>query len=234
MKRLFWIFCLFVFGMIFLNSSFIRAEVEPNEAKLLLASSALDEINSAPDQAIPSNLLQGCSAVGIFPALKKGGYVVGGQFGRGVLTRRDPESGKWSPPVFFKITGASFGLQFGFEEVDLVLVFTSDQSFQNVLAQGIKVGVSIGATAGPVGRDASRTNSLSDREAIYAYSRSKGLFAGATLSGTQIAYDYDATKEFYGDAYSAEMILLENQIPPEKVPEPAVNFLETLKKYANA
>jgi lipid-binding SYLF domain-containing protein len=226
----------FIWELIFLNTIFLQAlpaEVERNEAKLLLASSVLEEINQAPDQAIPFNLLQDCSAVGVFPSLKKGGYIVGAQFGKGVFTHRDPKSGKWSPPVFFKIMGASFGLQFGFEEVDLVLIFTSDRAFQNVLERGVTVGVSLAATAGPVGRDTSRSNSLSDRDAIYAYSRSQGLFAGATLSGTQIAYDYDATKEFYGDAYSAEMILLENQIPPAKVPKLAAHFLETLLKYTN-
>jgi lipid-binding SYLF domain-containing protein len=228
----FLVFSFSSFWMIFFAPIFLQAEVERQEAKLLLASSVLEEINKAPDQAIPSNLLKNCSAVGIFPSLKKGGYIVGAQFGKGVFIHRDPKSKEWSPPVFFKIIGGTLGLQFGFQEMDLILIFTTEQSFQNLLAQGLAVGVSVAATAGPLGRDLSRTNSLRDRDAIYSYSRSQGLFIGATLGAIKIAYDYPMTKKFYGDAYSAEMILLENQIL-ENIPNAAKRFLEIVNRYTN-
>ncbi|MBN2144963.1 MAG: lipid-binding SYLF domain-containing protein [Candidatus Aureabacteria bacterium] len=201
------------------------------DSLISLASKVVEDIQASPDNFISSELLKESTAIGIFPKVLKGGYIVGGQFGKGVISYRDPESGKWSPPAFFKLYGGSFGLQAGLDQVDLILVFTEEKSFDDILSKGMNVGVNISATAGPVGREFRHENVMKLRSsgAILSYSRSKGLFAGIAFEGAKINFDYESSKEFYQDAYDVRMILKENEV--EKVPETALELIRTLAKY---
>src|SRR3954468_20551775 len=70
--------------------------------RLQEASSDLQELMNAPDNAVPQDVLQGAKCVAVVPTLVKGGFVVGGQHGRGVATCRTARGG-WSDPAFFVI-----------------------------------------------------------------------------------------------------------------------------------
>jgi SH3 domain-containing YSC84-like protein 1 len=207
---------------------------EESELNSLITSATrvLVEIQSSPDSCISSELLKESAGIAIFPALLKGGYIVGGQYGKGIISHRDGESGKWSPPAFYKIYGGSFGLQAGLDQVDLILLFSDEKSFEDLLSEGMSVGVNIAATAGPVGREFRNESAIKNKGAssVYSYSRSKGLFAGIAFSGAKLSFDYDSSKQFYNDAYSMKMILKENEV--EKIPDSALELMKTITKYS--
>lgn len=170
------------------------------------AATVLSELASAPDRAIPRAVLERAEAIAVFPGVKKAGFVVGGQWGRGVISVRDA-SGNWSPPAFLRLAGGSFGAQIGAQEVDLVLVVMNRRGVENLLKNEFKIGGEASATAGPVGREASASTDIQMRAEILSYSRSRGLFAGATINGASVAEDKDANARFYGQPLSSQEIV---------------------------
>src|SRR5262249_53284501 len=85
------------------------------------AAIAFSEVMSASDQGIPQQLLDRAQCVAVFPSVKKGGFIFGGQYGKGLISCRR-EGGSWGSPAYFTIGGGSFGLQVGGQAVDLVLL----------------------------------------------------------------------------------------------------------------
>lgn len=170
------------------------------------AAVVLAELASAPDKAIPNAVLERAEAIAVFPGVKKAGFVVGGHWGRGVIAVRT-ESGGWSAPAFLRLAGGSFGAQIGAQEVDLVLVVMNKRGVENLLRNEFKIGGEASAAAGPVGREASASTDLLMRAEILSYSRSRGLFAGATINGSSVAEDKDANARFYGQAHTSQEVV---------------------------
>lgn len=83
------------------------------------ATEVLSEALAIPERAIPRAVLEKAEAVAVLPGVKKGGFVVGGQWGRGVLSGRSRASNTWSSPAFLTLTSGSVGLQIGGQETDL-------------------------------------------------------------------------------------------------------------------
>src|SRR5437016_5787946 len=125
------------------------------EDRLKAAARVLDEIQSAPDQGIPSEILGSAECVAIVPSMLKGAFGIGGQYGRGVVSCKTKAG--WSAPAFFSLKGGSFGLQIGGQAVDLIMVVTNPQGMQALLNTTVKLGVDVSAAAGPVGRQAEAT-----------------------------------------------------------------------------
>jgi SH3 domain-containing YSC84-like protein 1 len=192
------------------------------------ASVVLRQIMSAPDQEIPQELLDRSFCVAVFPTVIKGGFVFGGQYGKGVVScRRDKAS--WGAPAFFTIGGGSFGLQIGGQAVDLVLLFINDDGVQGLLKNKFEVGAGAAAAAGPVGRNATLSTDIQLNTKILSYSRSKGLFAGLELKGAVITQDKGANKAIYGQEISAREILIEGKA---RAPEPVMIFPQTLGQFS--
>src|SRR6202163_3441106 len=116
------------------------------------AGTVLDEIEAAPDQRIPEEVLGSAECVAVVPSLLKGGFVVGGRYGKGVASCRTAKG--WSAPAFFTIGGGSFGLQIGGQAVDLVMLIMNKGGMDNLLSSQFKLGADASAAAGPVGRHA--------------------------------------------------------------------------------
>ncbi len=125
-----------------------EAELERIQA----AGRVMNEIMAAPDKGIPSNILSDAECVAVVPSLLKGGFIVGGAYGRGVATCHTEKG--WSGPAPFRIEGGSFGLQIGGEAVDLVMVIMNERGMRALLSSKFKLGVDASAAAGPVGRHA--------------------------------------------------------------------------------
>lgn len=193
------------------------------------ATVVLNEIMGTPDKAIPASILEKAEAIAVFPSLFKGGLLVGGQFGRGILSARDRKSGAWSSPAFLTITGGSFGLQIGGQAVDLVLVVNDRRGLQQLVGNQFKVGADASVAAGPVGRDASAATDIQMRAKILSYSRARGVFAGVSISGSTIRQDRDANERFYGTAYRTGQIVFDRL---GGAPEPVAAWREALTKYA--
>lgn len=189
----------------------------------------LEEIMQMPDKGIPEDLLAGCSGIAIFPSVIKGGFIIGGRYGKGVVLRHNPQTGEWSAPAFYTVKGLSYGLQIGGQAIDLVLVITTDRGMKSFLEDELSLGGDIGIAAGPVGRTAAADTDLKLKASIFSYSRSKGLFAGISLKGAVIKPDDKANEKYYGEALTPEEILFENKVQPTAT---ARQLIEVLKKYS--
>jgi lipid-binding SYLF domain-containing protein len=190
------------------------------------AGTVLDEIQGAPDQRIPEEVLASAECVAVVPSLLNGGFVFGGRYGKGVASCRTPKG--WSAPAFFKIGGGSFGLQIGGQATDVIMLIMNKNGMNNLLSSQFKLGADASAAAGPVGRHAAADTDWKMRAQVLTYSRSRGLFAGLELSGAVIRQDKGSTREFYG-----RMVPFKTSLTGEiDAPKSAYPFLSTLAKWA--
>ena len=220
----------FLFAVLALTASHIVTAQTSDEARRITdASTVLEEIMEAADKSVPRSIMEKAEGIAVFPSLIKGGIVVGGQRGRGVLSVRDKKTGAWSSPAFLTITGGSIGAQFGAQAIDLVLVINNQRGLEQLVKNQFKIGADAAVTAGPVGRDASASTDLQMRAQILSYSRARGLFAGVTLNGATIRQDRDANERFYGTGYRTGQIVFDGL---GGSPEPVANWKATLTKYA--
>jgi lipid-binding SYLF domain-containing protein len=193
------------------------------------ATTVLEEIMGAADKAVPRAIMERAEGIAVFPSLIKGGLVVGGQRGRGILSARDKKTGEWSSPAFLTITGGSIGAQFGAQAIDLVLVINDQRGLEQLVKNQFRIGADAAVAAGPVGRDASASTDLQLRAQILSYSRARGLFAGVTLNGSTIRQDRDANERYYGTAYRTGQIVFDGLAGS---PDPVADWKATLAKYA--
>ena len=190
------------------------------------AGTVLDEIQGAPDQRIPEEVLASAECVAVVPSLLKAGFVFGGRYGRGVASCRTEKG--WSAPAFFTIGGGSFGLQIGGQAVDLVMLIMNKEGMNSLLSSQFKLGADASAAAGPVGRHASADTDWKMRAQVLTYSRARGLFAGLELAGAVIKQDKSSTRDFYG-----RMVPFKTSLKGEvEAPKAAYPFLSTLAKWA--
>ncbi len=202
-----------------------RAPSSDTEKRLNEAAKVLDDIMSVPDKGIPEGILASAKCIALVPSLIKGGFIVGGRHGRGVATCRN-KSG-WSGPAPFTITGGSWGLQFGGEEVDLIFIVMTDKGMQDFLSTRFKLGAGTSVAAGPVGRTKA-SKDWKPESGILSYARSRGMFAGLDLNGAVIKQDSDAMRDLYGTVVPFKAVLL-GKVP---APEKTRHFLATIEKWA--
>src|SRR5262245_18600237 len=172
------------------------------------ATNVLNEIMNIPENAIPEELMARAHGIAVVPHVVKGAFGIGGQWGKGLMAQRR-ENGSWSPPAYIEIGGGSFGLQIGVQASDLILVFTDENGLKGLLEGKVKLGADASATAGPIGRKAEVGTDVLLRSAVFAYSRSKGLFAGISLDGSVVGIDDSANRKVYGEDVTGEQILLD-------------------------
>jgi SH3 domain-containing YSC84-like protein 1 len=182
----------------FLVSAAWGADENENKAqnRVRAAGTVLQAIQSAPDQGIPEKVLASAACVAIVPSMLNGGFVLGMRYGRGVATCRTPKG--WSAPAFFLVEGGNFGLQFGGQAVDLIMLVMNDEGMADLLSSKFKLGAQAGFAAGPVGRQAAAETDWKMRAKVLCYSRSRGAFAGVNLEHGTIKQDKSSTREFYG------------------------------------
>jgi len=191
------------------------------------AATVLDEIMGAPDKGIPQDILDSAKCIAVVPSMIKGGFVVGGRYGKGVATCRTGTG--WSAPAPLTIAGGSWGLQIGGEAVDLVMLVMNEKGMEHLLSSKFKVGGEASAAAGPVGRQAEANTDWKMRSEILTYSRARGVFAGLELNGAVVKQDDDDTHLLYGKEVAFKDILT-GRVPP---PAGSQHFLAVVRKYAS-
>jgi lipid-binding SYLF domain-containing protein len=206
-------------------SGFAQDDKTKLAERMTSAQDVMNEIMATPDKGVPQNILSGASCVTVIPAYKKGAFVVGAQYGKGVATCRTPNG--WSAPVFVKLEGGSFGWQIGGQSTDLVLIAMNQRGLQDMLKNKVKLGADAAASAGPVGRNAQAGTDWKLNAEFLTYSRSKGLFAGLDLDGTVLSQDSDDTRTEYGSDLPFDTVLKGGVA----VPENARPFVRTVAKY---
>jgi SH3 domain-containing YSC84-like protein 1 len=180
-------------------------DMQKLDERIEAAHMVLHELMATPDKGIPDDIAAKATCVAVVPGFKKGAFIVGGQYGQGVVTCRTGHG--WSAPAFIQLTGASFGLQAGGQSTDLVLVGTTHDAFDRLLHDKVKLGGDIGVAAGPVGRNSQASTTDAANAGFLTYSRSKGLFAGVDLTGDVVHQNTDDTKTYYGSDITFEKIL---------------------------
>lgn len=195
------------------------------QSRLDDGAAVLSEVMATPDKGIPKSILAGASCVVVIPHYKKGAFVVGAQYGKGVATCRTHRG--WSAPVFVRLEGGSFGWQAGGQSTDLVLVAMNERGLQHMLGSKFKLGADAAASAGPVGRNAQAATDASMHAEFLTYSRSRGLFAGLDLEGTVLSQDGDDMREFYGANIPYQSVL-RGDTP---TPDTARPFVRTVAQY---
>ena len=213
-----------------LGSFAFAGDEESKESKatdrVQAAAQVLNEIPSAPDSGIPQDILSKAECVAVVPSMLKGGFIVGGKYGRGLASCRNPKG--WSAPAFFTITGGSFGFQAGGQAVDLVMLIMNNDGMQRLLSSQVALGADASVAAGPVGRHAEGNTDWKMRAQVLTYSRTRGVFAGVSLNGAVMKQDKDSTREFYGHMVTFKASLT-GEVEPPLV---ANSFLTTLAKWA--
>jgi lipid-binding SYLF domain-containing protein len=191
------------------------------------AAEVLSELVSVPDRSPPKALLDDATCIAVIPGVVQAGLGVGGRFGFGVASCRT-ESG-WSEPVFVGLKGGSFGFQIGGQSADVVLVFVNKDA-RRLASSTFDIGAGASVAAGPVGRNVSAETDYKAKAEIYSYSKTKGLFAGISLSGTKWESDYDANKSVYGSGGNAKGVTTLLTTNGDAAPADMRPFVESLRK----
>ena len=190
-------------------------------ARLQAASRIVDAIR----QEIPEDYWTRARCVAVIPDLKKAAFIVGGEYGRGVLSCRAGDD--WSAPLFTQLAKGSWGFQAGVEQVDLVLLVMNDRGMEKMLESKVALGGEMSVAGGPVGRDARAMTDAQLKAQILSYSRTQGLFAGIDLTGGVLKPDNDDNEDLYGRKIQSREILIEKTVAP---PPAAAVFMAALRR----
>lgn len=173
--------------------------------RLQMSTDVLHAIMNTPDRGIPESVINATKCIVVIPNLVKGGFIFGGEHGRGIASCRTREG--WSAPAFLSVGGGSWGLQIGLQGVDVVMLVMNERGLQHLLSSKFELSGDAAASAGPVGRQATAGTDWTANTEILTYSRSHGLFAGITLNGAVVEPDADSTRAIYGSDPSFRSIL---------------------------
>jgi lipid-binding SYLF domain-containing protein len=192
------------------------------------AGQVMTEILNIPDD-IPADILNKAECVIVLPSVMKAAFIVGGSYGRGVMTcRSGPDfNGRWSAPSMMAIEAGSVGFQIGGQATDFVLLVMNQRGASSILTSQVKLGGDLAAAAGPKGRDAAASTDVTLRAEILSYSRSRGLFAGISLEGSTLRPDNDGNERIYGKGVTAKDIVINSKI---HAPASARSLISTLNR----
>jgi lipid-binding SYLF domain-containing protein len=205
----------------------LRARADDPSERLTRAAQVFKELSNATN-GLPINLLNKADCVVILPSVKKAGFIVGAQYGKGVMSCRSGANfnGPWRPPIMMQSSGGSFGLQAGGQATDFVILVMNDQGARSVMKGRAKLGGETSIAAGPVGRNAEASTTATMSAQMLSYSRAQGVFAGVSLSGTSLGPDDSDNEKVYGKKISGEEIFSGNVDAPSS----AGDLLSELEK----
>ena len=220
-----------VLALLAASLSLVQAQTKEAD-RLSAAATAFQEIMDTPDSSIPTDLVERCECIAIIPSMKKGGFIFGGRYGKGLVScRKDEGKGPWGPPAMIALGGGSFGLQIGAAAVDVVMLVMHRDGIDSLLRNKFTIGGDASAAAGPVGRAGTAETDAYMKAKILSYSRSRGVFAGLELKGAVLQQDRDGNQNLYGKPVGAKDLLISAQEP---VPNDAKALIDVLTKYSPA
>jgi SH3 domain-containing YSC84-like protein 1 len=209
---------------------FAQQASDKDADRLKRAGEVFQEVMQAPDKGIPQPFLDKAQCVVLVPGLKKGAFIVGAKFGRGFLSCRHANGVGWSAPGAVRVEGGSVGFQIGGSETDVVMLVMNARGADRLLSSKFTLGGDASVAAGPVGRTAQAETDAYMTAEILTWSRSRGVFAGISLSGATLRQDLDSNKAIYGKTVT------NREIVEGKVDEPkgaASELVSLLNKYSS-
>ncbi|MEW5693975.1 MAG: lipid-binding SYLF domain-containing protein [Candidatus Hydrogenedentota bacterium] len=229
MKRLilFFVLAIFVFS---LQSVSAKEEGTAKGNKIIgKATSIIDEVMKDPESRIPKSIFQKCEAIAVFPNVLKASFIFGGQFGEGLIIAKD-DAGNWKSPLFFTMSGGSFGFQIGAKSMDIIFFFMTKDGIKALLNEKTTLGMDLAVAIGEVGDVRDADIDLLLQAEIISYAKAKGLFAGISVKGCAITYAEKFSQSYYDQEISKRDVLLgeSNLKNPKKVKD----LIKTLDKYS--
>lgn len=198
-------------------------------AKRLNDSAAVfSEVMATPDKGIPQEMLEHAHCIVIVPDLKTGAFIVGGKYGKGILSCRNAGGTGWSAPGTVRIEGGSVGFQIGGSSTDLIMLIMNARGADKLLADKFTLGAEGSVAAGPVGRTATAQTDAQMHADILSWSRSQGLFAGVALEGATLRQDLDDNTTIYGKRLANRDIVMQRR----RIPPAAAKLIDMLNKYS--
>ncbi len=195
------------------------------EKRVADAADVLEQLLRIPEKSIPPTLLARAYAVAVVPGVKKAAFGLGVRRGKGILVVRQDDN-SWSNPAFIALTGGSVGWQIGAQSTDIVLVFKTRKSVDNIANGKLTLGADASVAAGPIGRHTGAATDIAFDSEVYSYSRSRGLFAGLAIEGAGVTMDRRANAAFYSSAsITPEKIFVSS---PNIAPDIANTFVQLL------
>ena len=167
----------------------------------------LKEMSTSEDSGAFGALLKEAEGIAIFPSIIKIGWGIGGQYGKGIIFRKDSRVGIWYGPAFVKIKSISVGPQIGIQSIALVLVISNERGMEGFMEDNFTLGGTASIAAGPLGRSLSADTDYKFKASIYSYSISKGAYIGVSFQGSAVEEDSKANELFYGKSISNRTIL---------------------------
>src|SRR5437762_4460697 len=213
------------------SSVALNAEMSKGEAKRLQdAAEVLQELHATPDRDVPQELWNRAECVAVIPNVKKAAFIIGGEYGKGVLSCRNSASPTgWTAPAFMMLAKGSVGFQIGGQSADLVLLVMNDNGVKHLLEDKVALGAEASLAAGPVGRDARAMTDAQLKAEILSYSRAQGLFVGIDLTGGVLKPDTDANESTYGKGIHTNDIVINRTVT---TPLEADAFMRGLRRQA--
>lgn len=157
------------------------------------------------------NRLSRARAVLIVPDLVKGGFILGAEWGTGVLLTRDA-SGQWSGPAFYSVASGSVGLQVGVQDAEAIFVIMSDAGLRAVMENRFKAGADAGIAVAHVGAGAEAATTSNTGADIYAFNKAMGAYGGASLEGSGILPRHSWNAAYYGGNPTPEDIVINRRL----------------------
>jgi lipid-binding SYLF domain-containing protein len=210
-----------------LMTPLVAKENEPAQ-RLDAAAAVFSEVMAAPDKGIPQEMLEHAHCIVIVPELKTAAFIVGGKYGKGILSCRNKVGPGWSAPGTVRIEGGSFGFQIGGSSTDLIMLVMNERGADKLLSSKFTLGAEGSVAAGPVGRTATAQTDAQLHADILSWSRSQGLFAGIALEGATLRQDLDDNTTLYGKKLENRAIVTQRR----RVPESAAKLINLLNKYS--
>lgn len=221
--------------VVLVTAALVCSAAAPNaqnkeQGRLESCGTVMDEVLNVPDN-IPQELLDKAECVIVIPSMLTVAAGVGGSMGRGAMVCRSGKlfDGVWGAPAMYTLQGGSVGFQFGAESTDLVLLVMNPRGVMALLKSKVMLGGGASIAAGPKGRTVEASTDATMRAEILSYSRSRGLFAGVSLSGSSLRPDNDANRDVYGQSLTARRLITG---APVAVPEWGHHLNDVLQSHA--
>ena len=197
--------------------------------RLQSAAGALKEVMDIPEKSIPQDLLNKAECIVIVPDLKKGAFIIGAKYGKGFVSCRKKGGVGWSAPGAVRIEGGSVGFQIGGSEMDVFMLIMNERGVDRLLSTKFTLGGDATVAAGPVGRSTQAETDARFTAEILTWSRSRGLFAGISLSGATLREDEDWNIDLYGKKITNREIVTGDVAAPKA----AATLLSELDRYSS-
>ena len=199
------------------------------EQKIKRVVEVLDAQLAAPvEKRIASALLNNAQCIVVIPDLVQGGLGVGFKHGNGVVSCRHEADGTWGAPAFIRLSGASVGTLAGIQRMDVMMLAMTENGLNQLLAGKPVASGEAGVTVGPVGRNAEVAMDVLLQTPLLSYTRSTGLYAGASLGGSVFTTASKVNGSIYGQYDNARQLLLERKVVPAEMQI----LVDVLNRYA--